>query len=66
MSFPSPGGLLDPEIEPTSPVSPVLPDGFFITVSPGKPHLAYKGLNVFTQNIRIELSKTPRIAIKIE
>ena len=29
--FPRPGDLPDPEIEPTSPVSPVLAGGFFTT-----------------------------------
>ena len=37
--LPSPplGSLPDPGIEPTSPVSPALADGFFTTVPPGKP-----------------------------
>jgi len=35
--FPSLGDLLDPGIEPASPVSPELAGGFFTTVSPGKP-----------------------------
>ena len=34
LSFPSPGDLPDPEIEPTS---PALADGFFTTEPPGKP-----------------------------
>ena len=37
LSFPTPGDLPNPGIEPTSLVSPVLAGGFFITVSPGKP-----------------------------
>ena len=37
LPFPSPGELLDPGIEPVSPVSPALAGGFFITVPPGKP-----------------------------
>ena len=32
--FPTPGNLLDPRIEPTSPVLAV---GFYITEPPGKP-----------------------------
>ena len=31
----TPGDLLDPGIEPTSPVSPAFAGGFFTTVSPG-------------------------------
>ena len=31
LPFPSPGDLPDPEIEPASPVSPALADGFFTT-----------------------------------
>ena len=34
LSFPSPGELLDPGIEP---VSPALAGGFFTTETPGKP-----------------------------
>ena len=33
--FPSPGGLPDPRIEPTS---PALAGGFFTTEAPGKPN----------------------------
>ena len=36
LSFLSPGDLPNPEIEPTSPVSPSLAGSFFITESPGK------------------------------
>ena len=36
-SFPSPGDLPDPGIEPTSPVSHALAGRFFTTVQPGKP-----------------------------
>ena len=32
-----PGDLPNPEIEPTSPVSPALAGGFFTTELPGKP-----------------------------
>ena len=35
--FPTPGDLLDSEIEPTSLVSPALAGGFFTTELPGKP-----------------------------
>ena len=35
LPFPSPGDLLDPGIEPES---PVLASGFFTTEPPGKPH----------------------------
>ena len=41
LPFPTPGNLLDPEIKPTSPVSPSLPDGFFTTESPGKPKITF-------------------------
>ena len=34
--FPTPGGLPDPGIEPTSLVSLALAGGFFTTVQPGK------------------------------
>ena len=37
LSLPTPCGLPDPGIEPTSPVSPALPGGFFNTELPGKP-----------------------------
>ena len=36
LPFPPPGDLLNPRMEPLSPVSPVLADGFFITEQPGK------------------------------
>ena len=36
LPFPSPGDLLDPGIEPTSPVSPALAGEFFTTEPPGK------------------------------
>ena len=35
LSFPPPGDLPNPEIEPTSPVSPALAGVFFITAPPG-------------------------------
>ena len=38
LSFPSPGHLLDPGIEP---VSPALAGGFFTTVPPRKPCVVY-------------------------
>ena len=37
LPFPSPGNLCNPGIEPTSPASPTLADGFFTTVLPRKP-----------------------------
>ena len=37
LPFPPPGDLPNSGIEPTSPVSPVLAGGFFITESPGNP-----------------------------
>jgi len=37
LPFPFPGNLPHPGTEPTSPVSPALPGGFFTSVSPGKP-----------------------------
>ena len=36
LPFPSPGDLPDPGIEPTSPASPTLEEGFFTTAPPGK------------------------------
>ena len=39
LSFPSPGDLPNPGIEPTSPASPELAGRFFITEPPGKPLL---------------------------
>ena len=39
LSFPTPGDLPDPEIEPTSPASL---DGFFTTVPPGKAIMSRK------------------------
>ena len=38
LQFPSPGNLPDPGIEPTTPVSPPLADGFLTTAPPGKSH----------------------------
>ena len=37
LPFPTPGGLPNPWIETTSPVSPALAGGFFTTAPPGKP-----------------------------
>ena len=37
LSFPPPGDLPDPGIEPTSPASPALAGRFFTTEPPGKP-----------------------------
>ena len=37
LPVPSPGGLLDPGIEPASLVSPALAGKFFTTMPPGKP-----------------------------
>ena len=37
LPFPTPGDLPDPEIEPTSPASPTLAGGFFLTAPPGNP-----------------------------
>ena len=39
LPFPSPGDLLKPGIEPTSPVSPALAGGFFTTEPRGKSYL---------------------------
>ena len=38
VSFPPPGDLPDPGIEPESPGSPALAGGLFTTVPHGKPH----------------------------
>ena len=43
LSFPPPGDLPNPGIEP---VSPARSGGFFTTESPGKPHLLYGILSV--------------------
>ena len=37
LTFPSPGDLPDPELKPSSLVSPALSGGFFTTAPPGKP-----------------------------
>ena len=37
LSFPAPGDLLDPGVEPASQASPVLAGRFFTTAPPGKP-----------------------------
>ena len=37
LTFPPPGDLPNPGIEPASPVSPALAGGFFTTAPPGKP-----------------------------
>jgi len=37
VSFPPPGDLPDPGIEPSSPASPALASRFFTTEPPGKP-----------------------------
>ena len=39
LPFPSPGGLPDPGIKPTSPLSPVLAGGFLTTEPPGEPQM---------------------------
>ena len=39
LPFPPPGDLSGSWIQPTSPVSPELADGFFTTEPPGKPHI---------------------------
>ena len=41
VAIPSPGDPPNLGIEPTSPVSPALTDGFFVTEPPGKPKKAY-------------------------
>ena len=44
LPFPAPRDLPDPRIEPVSPVSPALADGFFATEPPGK--LRYGAMKV--------------------
>ena len=44
--FLTPGDLPDPGIEPASPVSPTLADGFFTTVPPRKPCLNLLNWNI--------------------
>ena len=39
LPFPSPGDLLDPKIEPSSPASFALAGGLFTTEPCGKPHI---------------------------
>ena len=43
LSFPSPGYLPDPGIEPASYASPALAGGFFTTAPPGKPKCILPG-----------------------
>ena len=43
LSFPTPGDLPDPGIEPISLAPPALAGGFFSTVLPGKPARTVKG-----------------------
>ena len=43
LSFPSPGYLPDPGIEPSSYASPALAGGFFTTAPPGKPKCILPG-----------------------
>ena len=42
LPFPIPGNLLDPGIEPTSPASPELKDGFFTAEPPRKSKLSVR------------------------
>ena len=48
--FPLPGGLPDPGIKPTSPVSPELVGKFFTTAPSGKPHFIYSSMCVLIPN----------------
>ena len=48
LSFPSPGDLPDPGIEPASLASPVLAGGFITTVPSGKPNWL-SALHLFSQ-----------------
>ena len=52
LSFPSPGDLPDPGIEPASPIAPALADGFFITKPPGKP-LSFHKADYFVKVIHV-------------
>ena len=47
LPYPPPGDLPDPAIEPISPASPVLADGFFISMPPEKPHLSLLSLLIY-------------------
>ena len=51
LSFPSPGYLPDPGIEPVSPASPALAGEFFTIVPPGMP------IEVARQVINIEITQ---------
>ena len=37
LPFPTPGHLFNPRVKPSSPVSPQLTSGYYITALPGKP-----------------------------
>ena len=45
LSFPPPGDLPDPGMEPVSPASPALAGGFFTPAPPGKPYVLGTVLN---------------------
>ena len=48
LAFPTPGYLLDTGIEPVSPASPAVAGRFFITDSPGKPHIKDTYFSLYT------------------
>ena len=62
MSFPPPGDLPDPGIEPESPGSPALAGRLFTTVPPGKPHYSTSTLN----NTPRGAMTVPRPTIKVK
>ena len=57
--FPPPGDLPDPGIEPASPVSPALADGFLTPVPAGKPHPMSLLLLLLSRFSRVRLCATP-------
>ena len=48
LAFPPPGELRDPGIEPVSPASPAVAGRFFITDSPGTPHIKDTYFSLYT------------------
>ena len=48
LTFPTPGYLLDTGIEPMSPASPAVAGRFFISDSPGKPHIKHTYFPLYT------------------
>ena len=58
LACPPPGGLLDPGIEATSPVSPALAGRFFTTESPGKPQVSFSTVFHFIKSSIQQIYRT--------